>query len=248
MAVIEKVANWIKESRKIVGFTGAGISTNSGIPDFRSPHGVWSKNRTVTFQEFVENRSDRIEYWRQKLESWPDIRDARPNSGHLFFTKLEQQGRLLGLITQNIDGLHTKSGLSKEKIIQLHGWTNTAACLSCGAEISMDKACELVKNKDPAPVCQECSGLLKPATISFGQSLRKTDLDQAASWSAKCDLFIAVGSSLVVQPAAGFPLLARQNGARLVIVNHSTTPLDKKAGAVIREDISEVFQKISDLM
>lgn len=248
MTRLKTVADWIRQSKKVVGFTGAGISTNSGIPDFRSPDGVWAKNRTVQFQEFINNREDRIEYWRQKLESWPDIRDAQPNSGHRFFAHLQQSGQLLGLITQNIDGLHEKSGIPDDAMVRLHGWLHIAGCLSCGQEISMDDACERVKTDDPAPECGACGGLLKPATISFGQSLRAADLDRATALSVKCDLFLAVGSSLVVQPAAGFPALAKKNGARLVIINHTATPLDQLADAVIRDDIGETAEAIQALL
>ncbi|MFP4445436.1 MAG: SIR2 family NAD-dependent protein deacylase [Desulfosudaceae bacterium] len=244
MTGIDEVAHWISQSQKITGFTGAGISTGSGIPDFRSPDGVWARNRTVMFDDFLAAESERVEYWRQKLESWPAIRDARPNAGHRFFADLDAAGRLLGLITQNIDGLHEKSGVRPERIIRLHGWMNEAVCLSCGQAIDMDEACRRVRNESPAPLCEACGGLLKPATISFGQSLKPADLERAATWSLKCDLFVAVGSSLVVQPAAGFPVMAKKNGARLVIINQTATPLDRQADAVIREDISEVLERI----
>ena len=248
MPDLHHVADWIRQSKGITGFTGAGISTGSGIPDFRSPDGVWAKNRTVLFEEFLANREDRVEYWRQKAAVWPAIRDARPNDGHRFFTELAGAGRLLGLITQNIDGLHEKSGFPPEKIVRLHGWMNEAVCLSCNRAVSMDDACERVNKGDRAPLCVSCGGLLKPATISFGQSLKPDDLQRAASLAAGCDLFIAAGSSLVVQPAAGFPAIAKQNRARLVIVNNTATPLDKLADAVIRDDISAVFRDIAGLL
>ncbi|MFW5989395.1 MAG: SIR2 family NAD-dependent protein deacylase [Desulfosudaceae bacterium] len=248
MTVIDEVAGWIKESKKITGFTGAGISTGSGIPDFRSPDGVWARNRTVMFDDFLANQADRVEYWRQKLESWPPIRDARPNAGHRFFCGLEEAGRLLGVITQNIDGLHEKSGLNPDRIVRLHGWMNEAVCLSCGQALDMEEACRRVKEESPAPSCGFCGGLLKPATISFGQQLNQADLERAASLAVKSDLFVVVGSSLVVQPAAGFPMLAVKNGARLVIINQTATPLDKQADAVIHDDSSQVLQAIGDLI
>ncbi|MDY6904236.1 MAG: Sir2 family NAD-dependent protein deacetylase [Thermodesulfobacteriota bacterium] len=243
MVPLTDVAEWIRESRKIVGFTGAGISTNSGIPDFRSPGGVWAKNKTIMFQDFVDNYEDRVTYWQQKAAIWPDMRDASPNNAHLFFAELDRAGNLMGLITQNIDGLHERSGVDMEKIVRLHGWMGEAVCLSCGAGISMDEACDRVRH-EPAPVCDQCGGLLKPATISFGQRLRESDLNRAAALSAKCDLFIVVGSSLVVQPAAGFPEIAKKNKARLVIVNNAATPLDSLADAVIREDIGVAFERL----
>ena len=201
MASLTDVAKWIQASRKIIGFTGAGISTHSGIPDFRSPGGVWSKNTTILFQEFVDNYEDRVEYWRQKAAIWPAVRDAEPNNAHQFFVDLDRAGKLLGIITQNIDGLHERSGVDGQKIVRLHGWMQEAVCLSCGTAVTMDAACERLKD-EPAPVCEQCAGLLKPATISFGQSLREGDLSRAATLSTKCDLCLAVGSSLVVQPAA----------------------------------------------
>lgn len=244
MASLMDVAKWIQASRKIAGFTGAGISTNSGIPDFRSPGGIWAKNRTIMYQDFLDHYEDRVVYWKQKVAIWPDMRDAQPNIAHLFFAELDQAGKLLGIITQNIDGLHERSGVDRKKVVRLHGWMAEAVCLSCGFAISMDAACERVKH-DPAPVCEQCGGLFKPATISFGQNLREEDLTRAATLSTKCDLFIVVGSSLVVQPAAGFPEMAKQNRARLVIINNAATPLDRMADAVIRKDIGEAFDALS---
>ncbi len=246
MEKLDEIAGCIKESNKVLGFTGAGVSTASGIPDFRSPDGFWAKNRTIMFDDFVANYEDRVEYWRQKAESWPQIRDSRPNIAHRFFYDLEKSGRLLAVITQNIDGLHEKSGISPDKIVRLHGWLNEAVCLSCRQTIAMDEACRRVREEFPAPVCRECGGLLKPATISFGQRLRPRDLERAAGLSAECDLFLAVGSSLVVQPAAGFPELAKKNGARLVIVNKTATPLDRLADVVVQADIGTVFSALAD--
>lgn len=238
---IEQVHGWIADSSRIVGFTGAGISTESGVPDFRSPGGVWSRNRTVYFQEFLSNRDDRVEYWRQKAESWPDMRSARPNSGHLAFVSLEKQGKLRCLITQNIDGLHQRAGSSPDLVVELHGTTVEAACLSCGDRISMDEAVSRVQAGDAAPECLHCGGLLKPATISFGQAMPEREMRRAAAAASACQVFLAVGSSLVVQPAAGLPLLAKQRGARLVIINRDPTPLDEMADAVIHAEIGSVL-------
>lgn len=232
---------WIQRAENIVGFTGAGISTESGIPDFRSPNGVWARNRTVYFDEFVRNEDDRIEYWRQKAESWPDMRSAQPNPGHLAFVELARQGKLTVMITQNIDGLHQRSGLDPKLILELHGTTAEAACLSCGDRIPMDEAVERVAKGEAAPRCRSCGGLLKPATVSFGQAMPQDVLMQSQQAAQGCDLFLAVGSSLVVQPAASLPLVAKQSGAKLIIINRTETPLDDMADLVLRDEIGTVL-------
>ena len=241
---LDLARSWVAASRRIVGFTGAGISTESGIPDFRSPNGVWARNRTVYFDEFLRNREDRIEYWRQKVESWPAMRDAAPNPGHLAFVELERLGKLAAMVTQNIDGLHQRAGQSPGLVIELHGTTVEAVCLSCGKRILMDEAVERVKTGEPAPECRDCGGYLKPATVSFGQAMPDEAMRRATAATAACDLFLAVGSSLVVQPAAGFPALAKQRGARLIILNRTPTPLDGIADAVLRGEIGVVLPQI----
>lgn len=238
---VDQARRWIANSSSVVGFTGAGISTESGVPDFRSPGGVWSRNRTVYFQEFISNRDGRVEYWRQKAESWPDMRNALPNAGHRSFVTLEKQGKLRCLITQNIDGLHQRAGSSPDLVVELHGTTVEAMCLSCGDRISMDDAVARVLAGDAAPECRLCGGFLKPATISFGQAMPEDAMRRATAAASACEVFLAVGSSLVVQPAASLPLLARQRGARLVIVNRDSTPLDGMADAVIHSEIGEVL-------
>lgn len=241
---IEKARRWIAKSSHIVGFTGAGISTESGVPDFRSPGGVWSKNRTVYFQEFISNRDDRVEYWRQKVLSWPEMRNARPNTGHLAFASLEKQGKLDCLITQNIDGLHQRAGNSPDRIIELHGTTVEAVCLACGDRIGMDEAVARVQAGEAAPECKVCGGFLKPATISFGQPMPEAAMQRAAAAAAACEIFLAVGSSLVVQPAASLPLLAKQSGAVLILINRDPTPLDEMADALINAEIGEVLPQL----
>ena len=241
---LQQGRQWIGESRSVTGFTGAGISTESGIPDFRSPHGVWSRNRTVYYQEFLNNEADRIEYWRQKVESWPSMRDAAPNPGHLAFVELARQGKLLAMITQNIDGLHRRSGLDIDLILELHGTTSEAACLSCGRRIPMDEAVERVGRGELAPRCTHCRGLLKPATVSFGQSLPLEVLDRSRRAAQACEVFLAVGSSLVVEPAASLPLLAKESGARLIIVNRTETPLDGCADLVVRDEIGRTLPRL----
>jgi NAD-dependent deacetylase len=238
---LETARGWIDEAQRIVGFTGAGISTESGIPDFRSPNGVWSRRRTIYFDEFVSNEADRIEYWSQKLVSWPEMREAEPNAGHYAFVDLYRQGKLVALITQNIERLHQKSGVPNEIVFELHGTTTEAACLTCGDRISSDEACARVESGELAPRCRLCGGLLKPATISFGQSMPLDVMRQAQQAAENCELFIAVGSSLVVQPAASLPEIAKRSGARLIIVNRDETPLDEVADLVVHDEIGKAL-------
>ena len=232
---------WIARSDRVVGFTGAGISTESGIPDFRSPGGVWARNRIIEFDEFVSSREARVEAWRQRVEMWPSMRDARPNPGHLAFVELERRGKLHAMITQNIDGLHQRAGQSPEITIELHGTNLWAACLSCGGRIPMDDAIRRVTDGDPAPECLACGGILKSATVSFGQAMPERELSRAMEASRRCEVFVAAGSSLVVYPAAMLPALAKQAGARLILVNRTPTPLDEIADLVVRDEISKVL-------
>ena len=244
MSSIAEAKKWIASSTALVGFSGAGISTESGIPDFRSPGGVWSQNRTVMFDEFLHSREGRIEYWRQKVAMWPEMRDAEPNAGHKAFADLYHQGKLKVMITQNIEGLHQKSGLPEDAIIELHGTTVTCECLTCGNSISMDEASRRVESGDPAPECEACGGFYKPATISFGQSLNQKDLMLASAAAEGCDVMIAVGSSLQVHPAAGFPVVAKQSGARLIIINRDPTPLDSIADLVLHDEIGAALPQL----
>jgi NAD-dependent deacetylase len=191
----------------------------------------------IYFQEFVSDESARVEAWRQKVETWPAIRDAQPNPGHKAFVEFAQRGQLHALITQNIDGLHQRAGLDSRLVIEVHGTTTEAACLSCGVRISMDEAVGRIAKGDAAPCCTACGGLLKPATISFGQTLPEDLLLRCQAAAQSCDLFIAVGSSLVVYPAAAFPALAKQAGARLIIINRTETPLDDAADLVLPGEI-----------
>jgi len=232
---------WIAASRNIVGFTGAGISTESGIPDFRSPNGVWARNRTIEFGEFVSSREARVEAWRQRVEMWPAMRDAEPNAGHRAFVELEHRGRLRAMITQNIDRLHQRAGQNPELVIELHGTTTEAMCLSCGSRIPMDEAIARVQSGDLAPECRHCGGLLKSATVSFGQAMPQRELARAVELSQGCDVFLAAGSSLVVQPAAMLPAIAKQAGARLIILNRTPTPLDEAADLVLRDEIGQAL-------
>ena len=232
---------WIDEASRIVGFTGAGIATESGVPDFRSPNGVWARNRIVEFQEFLDSEEGRVEYWRQKVEAWPAMRAARPNVGHRAFVRLHERGKLDALVTQNIERLHQRSGLPARMVLELHGTTTEAACLSCGDRITSDDACRRVLDGEKAPRCRLCGGLLKPATVSFGQPLPADVMERAYAAAESCDLLLAVGSSLVVEPAASIPRVAKRAGARLVIVNRDRTPLDGLADLVLRGEIGTVL-------
>ena len=234
----------VSAASRIVGFTGAGISTESGVPDFRSPNGVWAQNRIVDFQEFISSEAGRIEYWRQKALAWPAMREAQPNAGHYAFVELHKQGRLDALITQNIERLHQRSGLPPDKVLELHGTTTEAVCLACGDRITSDEACRRIEGGEKAPRCGECGGFLKPATISFGQAMPHDVMVRAQTAAETCDLMIAVGSSLVVEPAASIPRVARQAGARLIIVNRDPTPLDGIADAVVHGEIGAVLPEL----
>jgi NAD-dependent deacetylase len=241
----EEAAKLIAKSNRIVGFTGAGISTESGIPDFRSPNGVWANNRVIEYQEFVSSRAGRVEYWRQKAAMWPEMRDARPNAGHLAFAELERRGTLRAMITQNIDGLHQRGG--SENVIELHGTTVEAVCLTCKDRITMDEAVGRVEAGDPAPECERCGGLLKPATVSFGQSMPEREMELAVESCYDCDVFLAVGSSLVVYPAAALPELAKRNGAALIIINRTPTLMDGIADLVLNEEIGQALPRLLGL-
>ncbi len=234
----------IAQSQRIAGFSGAGISTESGIPDFRSPNGVWATNRIVYFHEFLQDRAARVESWRQKSLIWPAMRDAVPNAGHLAFADLERRGKLSAMITQNIEGLHQRAGNRPEKVIELHGTMVAAECLSCFDRMPLDVAIERIAHGDAAPACEKCGGMLKPATVSFGQSMPALEMEMAAVVSQECEVFIAVGSSLQVYPAASFPELAKQSGATLIIINRTETPLDDLADLVIREEIGQALPRL----
>lgn len=244
---LTEAAALIARSQRIVGFTGAGISTESGIPDFRSPNGVWANNRIVEYQEFVSSRAGRIEYWRQKALSWPDMRDAQPNAGHRAFVELERRGQLLAMITQNIDGLHQRAGQAADKVIELHGTMIEAVCLTCGDRIAMDEALQRIAAGDPAPSCEQCGGYLKPATISFGQAMPEREMQLAVGYASNCEVFIAVGSSLVVHPAASLPVLAKRSGATLIIINRTATPLDDIADLVVNDEIGKTLPVLAGI-
>jgi NAD-dependent deacetylase len=240
---IAQVARWLAEARTAVAFTGAGISTESGIPDFRSPGGVWSRYRTVYFQEFVANAEARYEYWRQKAEAHRDFADALPNLGHAVLARWQAAGRIGPIVTQNIDGLHQAAGC--REVLELHGTARHVACLDCGRREPADPAVARFLATARPPACEACGGWLKHATVSFGQSLPEEVLAASIGLARRADLFLAIGSSLVVEPAASLPRIAREHGARLVIVNRDETPLDPRAHLVLRAGIGQTLEAIA---
>jgi NAD-dependent deacetylase len=227
----------LREASRAVVFTGAGISTESGIPDFRSPGGVWDRYRPVMYDEFIGSEDARREYWQRKFEGQPAIDAAAPNAGHRAVARLVADGVVDCVVTQNVDGLHQKSGVPDDRVIELHGNTTYAACLDCGLRHELAPIQAAFEADGTLPVCTACGGLVKPATISFGQAMPVEAMRRAEAASAACDLFLAIGSSLVVYPAAGLPVLAKQGGARLVILNREPTPLDSWADLVLNAEI-----------
>ncbi len=230
---------------RCVVFTGAGISTESGIPDFRSPGGIWSNVRPIEFHEFLNAAEKRREYWRQKFTFDRDLQRARPNSGHLAVADLVRSGRAPCVITQNIDGLHQAAGVPPAQVVELHGNTTYATCLDCGRHYDLAPIRDAFLQDETLPVCLDCNGLVKTATISFGQPMPAGPMQRAESETLACDLFLAIGSSLVVYPAAGFPRLAKRNGARLVIINRDPTPLDEIADLVLHSEIGPTLSAVT---
>lgn len=243
---VEKLVDLVRGAQRIVVFSGAGISTESGIPDFRGPGGVWEKFDPNDFHidRFLATEESRRRYWQRSTAMYNQILMARPNEAHQAVVTLEKMGKLGAVITQNIDGLHQAAGTSPEKIIELHGSTMFVSCLSCGHRVDRTAFQPLVSGEGDAPPCPECGGLMKPATISFGQMLIPETLERATEETAKCDLFLVIGSSLVVYPAAEFPLRAIQGGAPLVILNRQDTPHDAHATLVLNDSAGEVMRGV----
>ncbi len=240
---IAQIANKIREGGQNIFFTGAGISTESGIPDYRSQGGIWDKFRPVYFDEFMGSRDAREEYWRRWRELYRGIQQARPNLGHTSIARLDQMGLVQAVITQNVDGLHQLSGLAEEKVIELHGNTRRIRCLKCRKVTSTADIEKRLSSGDPAPECI-CGGYLKPDTISFGQAMPAGEVNKAVSLSQNCDFFMVVGSTLLVQPAAHMPVYAKQNGAFLAILNLSETPCDDMCDVHIQDKAGQVLQEI----
>ncbi len=243
---IEQLRSMIAESKRGVAFTGAGHSTESGIPDFRSPGGIWTKYKPIDFRDFMASEEMRRESWRRKFASYAVIKKAPPNKGHLAVAKLVQQGKVSSVITQNIDGLFQRSGVPHEKVIELHGNTTYAACLDCGKRMELEDVRKVFENNETLPVCDQCNGIIKTATISFGQAMPVAEMQMAEKETLACDLFLMTGSSLIVYPAAGFPELAKRNGARLIILNRDPTPLDGIADLVLHKEIGPTLSAVVD--
>ncbi len=243
---IREVAEWLTDAFRIVALTGAGISTESGIPDFRGPNGVWTKNpeaeKLATLDHYMNDRDARVRSWRSRLES--RMFDARPNAGHYALAHLERKQRLDTLVTQNVDGLHLDAGTSPERLIEIHGTVREFMCMRCGVRGPIQEALDRVRAGEEDPPCVWCGGILKSATISFGQNLVADDLERAQTAAITCDVFLAIGTSLGVYPAAYLPAAAVRHGAKLVIINNSETPYDDVASAVFREPIGEVLPEI----
>jgi len=232
----------IVNARKVAPFTGAGISTECGIPDFRSPGGIWTKNKPIPFDEFIASQEMRDESWRRRFAMDAQFSSARPGRGHLAVASLYRAGKAAGVITQNIDNLHQLSGIAEEHVIELHGNSTYASCLECAKRYELEWVRQQFRAaNERAPDCADCGGHIKAATISFGQAMPERALQRAETLTLDCDLFLAIGSSLVVWPAAGFPSLAKRNGARLVIINREATDLDDIADLVVRDDIGTVL-------
>jgi NAD-dependent deacetylase len=245
---LEEFAAKIRDNDRIVVFTGAGISTESGIPDFRSPGGIWTRYRPVTFQEYLSSESARVEAWKRRLDGWEQYKKAKPNIGHFFVQSLSVKEKLIGLITQNVDGLHSMAGLPDEQIVELHGSNRKVICLNCGKEFDPERIINQLVGDFSAPRCDSCGGILKSATVSFGQAMPEQAMRRAQEWTAQAEIFIVMGSSLQVQPAASFPVLAKHNGALLAIINREAGPLDDMADFVHNGAIGEFCAKFGEMI
>jgi NAD-dependent deacetylase len=239
---IDALRALVARSSVIAGFTGAGISTESGVPDFRSPGSPWMRNKPIPFEAFLRSAEARREAWRRKFTMDDLYRDARPSRGHAAFASLVAQGRMPAVITQNIDGLHHEAGIPADRVIELHGNGTYAACLECERRHELDWVRPRFEATGEPPACESCGGLVKSATISFGQAMPEEPMQRAQELALACDLFLVVGSSLVVYPAAALPVLAKRNGAALVIVNREPTELDAIADLVIQAEIGPVLE------
>ena len=238
---IARLRDLIDGAQVVVPFTGAGISTECGIPDFRSPGGIWTKNRPIPFDEFLASQEMRNEAWRRRFAMEEHFGKARPGRGHLALASLYRFGKAPGVVTQNIDNLHQSSGISLADVVELHGNNTYALCLRCSKRYELPWVKDQFSASEQAPDCEDCGGHIKSATVSFGQAMPEAAMQRAEEMTMACDLFLAIGSSLVVWPAAGFPLMAKRNGAQLVILNREATELDDIADLVIRDDIGTVL-------
>jgi NAD-dependent deacetylase len=248
MEQIDSASEMVAQSKKLVVFTGAGMSTESGISDFRSPGGIWSRfdPNEFTFQKFLSSEESREKYWEFSSSSWGEMSAAQPNAGHYAIAELNNMGKLDCVITQNIDGLHQKSGIPEEKVIELHGTAWWVNCLECGQRYPREQIQTKLGSGIKVPRCDSCGGIMKPATISFGQPMPVQETREAEARAAACDLLLVAGSSLVVYPAAQMPLIAKDSGATLIIINLAPTPHDPYADIVIHDKTGPVLSQIVD--
>jgi NAD-dependent deacetylase len=248
MLSVQEFATRIRESDEIVVFTGAGISTESGIPDFRGPGGLWTRYKPVTFQEYLRSEAARVEAWQRRVDNYEAYKNARPNIGHYFIQSLDQKGKLIGLITQNVDGLHSEAGLADDKIVELHGNNRKIICLKCNKSFDPDEIMKRLVGDFSSPKCDACGGILKAATISFGQAMPEEAMRRAQQWTEAAAVFIVMGSSLQVQPAASFPVIAKRNSALLAIINREPTPLDDYADFLHHGAIGEFCGRFGEMI
>ncbi len=246
---IDELAGLVQRAERMTIFTGAGFSTECGIPDFRSPDGFWTKHRPIEFGEFLSSEETRLDAWRRFFRIHELVQNSRPGRAHMLAAEWIREGRANAIITQNIDGLHFCNGITPDSVIELHGNGTYATCLECGERHELEWVAAVIELSKRPPACQTCGGIVKSATISFGQPMPENELARARSATLDSDLFLAMGSSLQVYPAAGFPVMAKQNGAKLVIVNREPTGLDGLADLVINQEIGETLaalqQKLS---
>ncbi len=240
---LDTIAGWLRESRYTVALTGAGISTESGIPDFRGPQGVWTKNpeaeKRATIQHYLSNRGARVANWQNRIAS--PLWEAQPNAGHFALAELERKGKLQFVVTQNVDGLHLKAGTSPDKFIEIHGNVREFRCMNCTDRGSIERVLDRVRGGEEDPPCRSCGGILKTATISFGQGLVADDLERAQEESARAAVFLGIGSTLAVYPIAYAPAIALQAGAKLIVINAEPTEYDELAHAILRDPIGTVL-------
>ncbi len=242
---IARLHDMVHEAGTIIPFTGAGISTEFGIPDFRSPGGLWNRYRPIPFDEFLGSQEARNESWRRRFAMEEQFGGARPGRGHRAIASLYRSGKTPAVITQNIDNLHQASGIAPEHIVELHGNTTYALCLDCHERFELSWVRQRMDHGNGcAPDCPTCGGFIKTATVSFGQAMPDAAMRRGQELAENCDLFLAIGSSLVVWPAAGFPLMAKRHGARLVIVNRESTEFDEIADLVVHDDIGTVLERL----
>lgn len=245
-AGIDRLRELIEGCERAAVFTGAGISTESGIPDFRSPSGLWTRMKPILFQDFVRSRDIRREAWKRRFEGEDTIARSEPNAGHRAVARLVEQGIVTDVITQNVDGLHQRAGVPEDRLIEIHGTVRYCKCLSCSARYENDEVRQMwADSGGEAPDCTLCGGIIKAATISFGQPMPELEMERASLAAMTCDLMLAIGSSLVVFPAAGIPITAKKNGAHLVILNREETELDHLADLVINAEIGPVLSAVA---